>query len=120
MDIRIKSTNFEMTPDTQSYLDERLATIERHLGDDARVARIEIELGREAAHSQSGENWFAELQIRIPGGNYARVVAKAEGVNAAIDGAKDEMLRKLRTSKKEKSGFLKKSGAALKRMLRME
>jgi ribosomal subunit interface protein len=120
MDIRIKATNFEMTSTAKAYLDERLATIERHLGSDAAVARVEVEVGREAAHSHNGENWFAEVQIRIPGGNYARVVGKGTSVNVAIDDAKDEVLRKMRTSKKEKSGFLKKSGAALKRLLRME
>ena len=109
-----------MTSAITSYLDERLATIERHLGDDAHVARLEVEVGREAAQSQTGDNWFAEFQVRIPGGNYARVVGKDVSINAAIDMAKEEMLRKLRTSKKERSGFLKKSGAALKRMLRME
>lgn len=120
MDIRIKATNFEMHDSVSDYLDERVATIQRHLGGDADSARLEIEVGRKAGHSQHGENWFAELQLRIPGGNYARVVGEAETVQAAIDEAKDEMLRKLRTTKREHTGFLRRSGAALKRMLRME
>jgi ribosomal subunit interface protein len=120
MDIRIKATNFQMKEVIQNYLDERLATIERHLGIESENARLEVEVGRDAGHSQHGENWFAELQLRIPGGNYARVVGEAETVQAAIDEAKDEMLRKLRTSKREHAGFIRKSGAALKRMLRME
>jgi ribosomal subunit interface protein len=120
MDIRIKATNFEIKESVSSYLDERIATIERHLGDEAEKARLEVEVGRDAGHSQRGENWFAELQLRVPGGNYARVVSEAETVQAAIDEAKDEMLRKLRTTKREHTGFLRRSGAALKRMLRME
>jgi ribosome-associated translation inhibitor RaiA len=120
MDIRIKATNFTLNESVTSYLDERLATITRHLGAEAENARLEVEVGRDAGHSQRGENFFAELQLRIPGGNYARVVGAAETVQAAIDEAKDEMLRKLRTSKREHAGFLRKSGAALKRMLRME
>src|SRR6478736_83777 len=120
MDIRTKVTNFEMKEAVSTYLEERIATIERHLGEDAKKARLEVEVGRKAGHSQHGENWFAELQLRIPGGNYARVVGEAETIQAAIDEAKDEILRKLRTSKKEHSGFIRKSGAALKRMLRMD
>jgi ribosome-associated translation inhibitor RaiA len=120
MDIRIKATNFGIKESVSSYLDERIATIARHLGEDAEKARLEVEIGREAGHSQHGENWFAEFQVRVPGGNYARVVGEAETVQAAIDQAKDEMLRKLRTTKREHAGFLRKSGAALKRMLRME
>src|SRR4051812_1584510 len=120
MDIRIKATNFEMKDVVSNYLDERIGTIERHLGADSETARLEVEVGRKAGHSQHGENWFAELQLRIPGGNYSRVVGEAETVQAAIDEAKDEMLRKLRTTNREHTGFLRKSGAALKRMLRME
>jgi ribosome-associated translation inhibitor RaiA len=120
MDIRIKATNFELKESISSYLDERVATIERHIGADAETARLEVEVGRDAGHSEKGDNWFCEFQLRIPGGNYARVVAKAVTVQAAIDEAKDELLRKVRTSKKEHAGFLRKSGAALKRMLRME
>jgi ribosomal subunit interface protein len=120
MDIRIKATNFTMNDQVSAYLDERLSTIERHLGAEAQTARFEVEVGRDAGHSQQGAHWFAEIQIRIPGGNYARVMAKGEALNAAIDEAKDEMLRKLRTQKREHAGFLRKSGAALKRMLRME
>lgn len=120
MDIRIKVTHFEMNPETSRYLDERIATIERHLGEDAEKTRLEVELGQEVGHSQHGENWFAELQVRVTGGNYARVVGRAATVTAAIDAAKDEILRKLRTSKREHAGFIRKSGAALKRFLRME
>ena len=120
MDIRIKATNFTISDAVSKYLDERLATVERHLGEGAQKARMEVEIGRDAAHSQRGENWFAEIQLRVPGGNYARVVGTAETIQAAIDEAKDEMLRKLRTTKREHAGFLRKSGAALKRMLRME
>ncbi len=120
MDIRIKATNFEMNEAVSSYLNERIATIERHLGDEAQKARMEVEVGREAGHSQHGENWVAEFQVRIPGGNYARVVGKAESIQAAIDEAKEEMLRKLRTSKREHSGYLRKTGAAIKKLLRME
>jgi ribosome-associated translation inhibitor RaiA len=118
MDVRTKVTNFAMSSTVASYLDERVSTIERHLGEDAAKARVEIELGQEAKHSKHGENWFAEFQVRIPGGNYARVVEHAESITAAIDAAKDEMLRKLRTSKKEHTGFIRKTGEKIKRMLR--
>lgn len=109
-----------MNDSVSNYLDERIGTIERHLGEDAEKTRLEVEVGKDAGHSQRGENFFAEFQIRIPGGNYSRVVGTAETLQAAIDEAKDEILRKLRTNKREHAGFLRKSGAALKRLLRME
>ena len=109
-----------MNDSVSAYLDDKLATIERHIGSEAEHARLEVEVGRGAGHSQHGENWFTEIQLRVPGGSYARVVGSAETLQAAIDEAKDEMLRKLRTTKKEHTGFIRKSGAALKRMLRMQ
>ena len=52
MDIRIKATNFTLNDSVSAYLDERLATITRHLGSEADNARLEVEVGRDAGHSQ--------------------------------------------------------------------
>lgn len=118
MDIRIKATDFEMTPGVQDYLDERLQTIEKHLGDGADVARCEIELGRAAGHSQRGENWFSEIQIIIPGKEDLRVVAHAESVNASIDAMKDEILGRVTKNKSKRFALTRKAGARIKDWLR--
>ena len=118
MDIRIKTTDFAMNSQVEDYLDERILTLEKHIGTDAENARCEIEIGRAAAHSKHGENWFAEVQIWIAGGDQVRVVAHGETVNAAIDAAKDEILGRLKKDKTKRFVRARAVGAAIKNWLR--
>ena len=118
MDVRIKTKDFEMTDLTREYLDQRCLTIEKHLGGDADTARCEVEIGRDAGHSKRGENWFAEIQVTLPGSNVVRVVHRGETVNAAIDAAKDEILLKLQKDKTRRFALTRKAGAKLKDWLK--
>ena len=118
MDIRIKATDFEMNSQVQDYLDDRLLAIEKHMGGDAEIARCEVELGRAAGHSQTGENWFAELQVHVPGNDVVRVVAYDTTVNAAIDAAKDELLGRLKKDRTKRFARTRKAGAKIKEWLR--
>src|SRR3989344_1765285 len=119
MDIRTKVTNYEMTSDTQSYLDERLASLEKFLGGDTSLARCEVELGRAAGRPRHGANiWFAEMRVIQPG--VAAVYARnnAASVNAAIDDVKEEMERQLRQEKKLHIRVMRKTGSAIKNWMR--
>ena len=119
MDVRIKATDFEMNDAVADYLDDRVQAIEKHMGDDADHARMEIELGRAAGHSTKGDNWFAEFQIIDPGADVVRVVGHAESVNAAIDAAKDEMMTTLKKNRTRRLSQSKRIGAKIKQWLRL-
>ncbi len=119
MDIRIKAKDYELTPETRSYLDGRLMALEKFLGDDAALARCEVELGRAGGGQRHGANmWFAEIHIIQPGG--VRVYARnsAESVNAAIDDVKEEVERQLRNERKLHIRVMRKTGAAIKNWMR--
>lgn len=119
MDIRIKTTDYELSPETRSYLDERIASVERLLGDDAAAARCEVELGRDAGGQRHGEHvWFAEINISYPGASEIRATNRAESINAAIDDVKEEVAQQLRKQRTARQGFLRRSGAKLKEMMR--
>jgi len=119
MNTRIKTTDYEITGEVSSYLDARLATLEKLLGDDAAVARCEVEIGRDAGNMRHGEHvWFAEISVRTPGGMDARATNRAASINAAIDDVKEEVERQLRREKQAHIRVLRKSGAALKRLMR--
>ena len=120
MNIRIKTTGYEMAPETQAYLNERLARIGKLLDRDATLARCEVEIGRDAGNQRHGANlWFAELNIQIPGGRLIRATNRSESINAAIDDAKDEAERQIRRERKLHIRMWRKSGAAFKKLLRM-
>lgn len=119
MDVRIKTNDYQITPEVSAYLDERVASLEKFVGDDAGTARCEVEVGRDAGRPRHGANiWFAEIHIIQPG--MARVYARnnAQSLNAAIDDVKEEVERQLRQNKKLHMRVLRKTGAAVKRWMR--
>ena len=90
MDTRIKTTDYQMTPETRTYLDQRVASLAKALTGFEDVARIEVEIGRDAGRPRHGANiWFAEMQVIVPGQERVYARNNYESVNGAIDGALD-------------------------------
>ena len=115
MDIRTRTTDYELTTEVSKYLDERIASIEKLLGKQAELARCEVELGRDAGRPRHGKNiYFAEIQIHYPGQALVRATNHSESVNGAIDDVKEEVERQLRREKKLHIRMWRKGGAALK------
>jgi ribosomal subunit interface protein len=121
MDIRIKTTDYEMTSETKTYLDERIAHLEKLLGSDAAEARCEVELGRAAGKPRHGANiWFAEIHIISPGGKRVVATNNSESINGAIDDVKVEVERQIKRGRQLHVRLARKSGAALKRFLKLD
>ena len=116
MDLRIKTSNFEMTPDVSDYLASKLEAIRKLVGDD-QTARCEVEVGRAAGHPQQGNIWKAEIMMML-GGERLRALAQEESVNAAIDIAKDEILQQLRKNRGRHTTLARRLGSRLKRLTR--
>lgn len=112
MEIRIKTTNYEMQADTAVYLNDKISAIAKLVGDDE-TARCEVEIGRGVGHSQQGNVWKAEI-VLSRGSERLRAVAEEESVNAAIDIAKDEMLQQLRKENGRHLSLARRMGARLK------
>ena len=117
MEMRIKTTDYHMTGATRAYLDERLVAIEKLIDPTDQTAMCEIEIKKATGHHQRGNIWNAEFQI-IRGSEHLRAVADGESVNAAIDGAKDEMLRQLRHSKGKRFATMRRAGKRVKDWMR--
>ena|SRR3990167_2270227 len=119
MDVRIKATNYELTTEVSDYLDERITSLEKFLGNHADLARCEVELGRDAGRPRHGANiWFAEITIIIPGRDRVYARNNSESVNGAIDDVKEEVERQLLRERKLHRRFLRKGGAILKNIIR--
>lgn len=117
MDLRIKTSDYDMPREVAAYLDDKIDSIQKLLAGDAETARCEVELGRHAGHSQQGDVWKAEF-IVMRGGERHVATATGESVNAAIDVAKDEILQQLRKSKGRSSALARRMGARLKKLTR--
>src|SRR3989338_3688879 len=119
MNIRIKATNYVLTPEVESYLSERLKSLEKFIGADLDVVRCEVELGRDAGRPRHGANiLFAEIAIIVPGRDRVYARNNSESVNGAIDDVKEEVERKLLRERKLHRRIFRKGGAILKRIMR--
>ncbi len=119
MDIRIKATDYQLTPEVSSYLEDRLATLEKFLGEGGASTRCEVEIGRAAGGQRHGKNmWFAEIRIVQAGMEPVYAHNNSETVNAAIDDVKEEVERQLRRGKKLHIRVMRKTGAAIKNWMR--
>ena len=120
MDIRIKTTEYQMTPDVTTYLDDRIRPLEKMLGEGASSARCEVEIGRDAGRPRHGKNiFFAEIRIISPGDKSVYARNNSESINGAIDDAKEEIMQQLRKGKRLHRRFIRHSGAMLKRLMRL-
>jgi ribosomal subunit interface protein len=119
MDIRTKATDYEMTPDTEDYLAQRLSALEKFLGDKQDTTRCEVEIGRDAGRPRHGKNlYFAEVRIMTPGEEEVYARNNAETVNAAIDDVKEEVEYQLRKRKRRGMYSARRIGASVKRWMR--
>lgn len=108
-----------MTSETSTYLDERLAHIEKLLGSESETARCEVELGRDGGNQRHGANiWFAEFTITSPGAKVIRATNNSESINGAIDDAKAEVLKQIRREKRIHIRMWRKGGAMAKNLMR--
>ncbi len=120
MDVRIKATNYDMTAEVSTYLEEKLRHVEKILGRQENV-RCEVELGKDAPGQRHGDNlWFAEILLNIPGQKALFARNNSESINGAIDDVKEEIERQIRKSKRFYSDLVRKGGALAKRLLRLD
>ena len=118
MDIRVKATNYEMTQETESYLNERINTLPKFLGANADLTRCEVEIGRDAGRPRHGANiWFAEIRLIIPGEDAIYARNNSESINGAIDDVKQEIERQLRKVKRREIQGSRRVGAKIKEWL---
>jgi ribosome-associated translation inhibitor RaiA len=118
MDIRIKATDVEMTPELSVFLQERVQMIGKLIGEDP-AARCEVEVGRDAGRPRHGEHlWYAEFYVVRSGVEPVRATNRGATLNEAINDAKEEVLRQLRKDKRKYLHVLRRQGARLKELFR--
>lgn len=115
METRIKTTDYTLTPEVASYLDEKLGMIAKLVTDPS--AHCDVEIGRAVGHSQQGDIWKAEITLTFSG-ERLRAMATEESINAAIDIVKDEMMQQLRKTKGKSSSLSRRAGLKVKEWLR--
>lgn len=116
MKLNVKAENITLTPDIYSYLEKKLAPIEKILEGDT-AAHANIEIGKSSRHHKTGNFFEARIQLHFSGQDIT-TQALGESIYAAIDGMKDEITRELTSKKDKQLTQVKKGGRRIKELLR--
>lgn len=116
MNITVKSTHQDLTLSMRELVEEKLSALEKMVGPDA-PATLECEIEQSMAVERAGSKYRAEGNLSVDGKLF-RAEAASSTLEGAVDRVRDDLMRELRHARGKERGFLKRGGAAIKRMLR--
>ena len=117
MDIKIRSTNFEITPAIGDYVNKKISSLQKFLDPKSQIL-CEVEIGRTTRHHKSGDIFRAEVNIRAPGLKQIYAVAEEFDLYAAIDIVRDEAEREIISQKNKKETLFRRGGQRIKELLK--
>ena len=117
MNTQIKTTaGFSLTPAITEYVERRVATFEKFIENDS-TALCTVELGKTTGHHKSGDIFKAEIRVTAKGRDIY-VGAEKPDLYAAIDQAREEISRKLASTKEKRISFVRRGGARVKNIIK--
>jgi putative sigma-54 modulation protein len=118
MKIKIKTTNIGLTPAIQTYVEEKINSLERFLPRDSSIS-ADVEIGKTTRHHHKGDIFRAEANLTVPG-RLIRAVAEEWDLRVAIDMVKDELQREIKSNKEKNLSLYKRGARLFKKLLRGE
>ncbi len=89
MQINLKATNLELTPQLKEYVQKKMDMLEKYLGS-IKVFNASFEVCRTTHHHLKGEVYCAEVNLTVKG-QLLRVTKTEKDLYKAIDKVKDHM-----------------------------
>ena len=102
LNLRIKHTKIESTPELEVYVEEKMSKIEKYLGD-IQVIHFDIELEKTTEHHHKGDIYRAEVNLELPG-ELLRIERTEDDIMKAIDKVEDHLIEAIKKYKDKKSG----------------
>lgn len=113
----IKFTNITSEDEVKDYVEKKLDKVAKLVEQDQDESIFRVEVGKTTEHHQSGEIYRAELQVHFKGKDY-RAEETAEDLYSAIDMAQNELWREIKNEREKTETLSRKSGRALKNLIR--
>lgn len=117
MQIKIKATNFGITPAIEDYIGKRVASLEKFARDKDGSAICNVEVGKTTKHHRGGDVFRAEINMHVAGKNFYAVSEK-DDLYAAIDEVRDEIAYTLTSYKDRTITIMRKGALRVKNMLK--
>ena len=112
-----KGTNLAITNDISDYLLKKVDAISKIADSLDPSSMMDVELERTTTHHEKGEIYRAEFNLTVNGKMY-RSEEYSTDIMSAIDLSKDAILRELRSHKDRDISIVRRSGLAIKNILR--
>ncbi len=100
MKFNLKSTNLELTPAINSYIEEKIDSIEKYLGS-LQIINFDFEVELTTNHHNKGDIFRAEANLEVAG-ELLRVEKTEEDLYKAIDKVKDHLIDLIKKHKEKR------------------
>ena len=117
MNIKIRSTNFDITPAIDEYVNRKISSLEKFLDSQSQIL-CEVEIGRTTKHHKSGDIFRAEVNITAPNIKQVFAVAEEGDLYSAIDIVRDELERLIVSRKDKRNTLFRRGGQRIKEYLK--
>jgi len=116
MKTNIKATNMDLTGAINEYIDKRLVSIKKFVKNGEEM-KASVEVGKTTNHHKQGDVFRAEFNIEIAGANFYTYSEK-EDLYTAIDEAREDIIRQIKSSKNRKKTLFKRGATSVKKMIK--
>lgn len=117
MNIKIRSTNFELTPAIEDYVNKKIGQLERFYSNKDGIL-CDVEIGKTTEHHKSGDIFKAEVNINAAGSKQVYVVAEEADLYKAIDVVRDEAEREIVSDKNKKETLFRRGASKIKDIIK--
>lgn len=118
MNITIRATKYQLSPEDEALIEEKLAAPLRLLGEASDTALLEIEIEQAPPEGRSSEPCRLVANLIVEGGKVFHAEAVKPSPESAADRVRDELEAEIRHSRGRARRLLKRGGTAFKKMLR--
>ena len=117
MNITIKAAKYRLTPETEALIEKKLAAPIRLLGEEGDRALLEIEVEEAPPEGRSSEPCRVVARLIVNDKVFHAEAVKPSPESAA-DRVRSELESEIRKSRGRAKTFMRRGGAAIKKMLR--
>lgn len=113
--VKMRGDGIEITDAVLGYANKKVEVFEKYIkeGD----TEFFVEVSKTTAHHKQGDVFRAEFDVTIEGKQF-RSEAEGNDLYAAIDEAKDELLKEIRNAKDKGDTLFKRGARKIKSLLR--
>ena len=118
INIKASSGGEQITDALRHYAESRIHSIEKFLDKNDESVIVDVEIGKITDHHRQGEVFGAEINLQMANSKLLRAEVTETDQYAAIDIAKDEIIREIKKARGKKEALFRRGARKIKRMLR--